>query len=106
MLTTMKPRGREPFLIDRFASERGVSYILRQRNNRLIRGSFHRNYLKRFAFRSSHLASPSDTSLPLQETIRKPTRRARLHLRPPKLPPEPSEPSRPGTFIDPVVQST
>lgn len=85
----LQPRWRGPFCIDRFATERELSYVLRQRNGRLIRGSFHGNHLKRFTPRTGHLADPSDHFLlPLQQTIRKPAKRARLHLRPPKPPQE------------------
>lgn len=82
----LQPRWRGPFRIDSFATDRQLSYIIRQLNGRLIRGSFHGNHLKRFTPRTGYLAGPSDPVLPQHQTIRKRPRRARLFLRPPKPP--------------------
>ena len=91
----LQPRWRGPFRVDGFADERGVSYRLRQHNGRLIKGTFHGNHMKRFVPRSGYLTDPSDTFLlPLHQTIRKPAKRARLYLRPPKPPQEPSQASQ------------
>ena len=101
----LQPRWRGPFRVSHFATERGLSYVLRQLNDRLIRGSFHGNHLKRFEPREGYLCDPnSDPALLPQQTIRRPAKRARLYLRPPKPPPgiqepsqvsQPSEPSQP-----------
>ena len=76
----LEPRWSPPFRIDGFATERGVSYKLRNVNGRLIKGSYHRNHLKRFVSRSGHLAGPTDIALPPHQTIRKPARRAKFYL--------------------------
>ena len=106
----LQQRWRGPFRVDGFANERGVSYRLRQHNGRLIKGTFHGNHLKRFVPRGDYLADPSDTSqlLPSHQTIRRPAKRARLYLRPPKppsmpltLPDGPSQPSPPSQSSEP-----
>ena len=62
----LQPRWRGSFRVDGFGSERQLSYILRQLNGRLIRGTFHDNHLKRFVPGTSYLADSSDPLLPLQ----------------------------------------
>lgn len=88
----LQPRWRGPFRVDSFGSERELSYVLRQLNGRLIRGTFHGNHLKLHVPRTGYLQHASDPHLLQQQTIRLPRPRARLHLRPPKPPPPPQDP--------------
>ena len=82
----LQPRWRGPFRVEGFGSDRQLSYVLRQLNGRLIRGTFHGNHLKRFNPRTGYLSTPTDPQLPQQQTIRRRPRRVRLFLRPPKPP--------------------
>ncbi|KAM0800623.1 hypothetical protein BDR22DRAFT_889337 [Usnea florida] len=93
----LEPRWRGPFRITNYGGSHNLSFKLQQLNGRWIRGTFHGDHLKTFIPRTGYLTDPSDTPLPVQQTIRKPAKRARLHLRPPKPPQEPP----PGTRSHP-----
>ena len=82
----LQPRWRGPFVVEAFASPRGVSYLIKQTNGRRIKGTFHGNHLKLFIARTGYLSDQASQLLP-QQTIRPSKRqRVRLHLRPPKPP--------------------
>ena len=83
----LQPRWRGPFVVEGFASPRGVSYPIKQINGRRIKGTFRGNHLKLFIARTGYLANQTPELLP-QQTIRpSKRRRVKLHLRPLKPPP-------------------
>ena len=66
----LEPRWRGPFRVSGPGGTHGRSFTIRQRNGRLIRGTFHRDDLKFFKERPAHLRYGDEELLPPQQTIR------------------------------------
>lgn len=68
----LEPRWRGPFVIHGSGGEHGVSYQLRQLNERRIRGTIHGNHLKELVPQSGYLVDPTMGLFPMYQTLRKP----------------------------------
>ena len=67
----LHPRWRGPFRIHGLGGTHQISYTLRQLNGQRIRGAFHRDDLKPFEERPSHLCYGDEPTLPISQTIRR-----------------------------------